>query len=84
VYSIYQTVSFWEPKEVNVSPFLITFVTICAMGLALLMWWIFSQIKLSKLRKQVEDYQNLEEEQVNKPGVPSEPMIADVSPAVTD
>jgi hypothetical protein len=50
VYSVYQTVEFWEAKEVNIKIFLIILGVIGALALLLLVWWGLSKLKLNKKR----------------------------------
>jgi hypothetical protein len=66
VYTVYQTVSVWEPATINVKAFIIILSLIGVVGLGILIWWGIGYLKLSKLRNYVEHYHSLEEERAEE------------------
>jgi hypothetical protein len=63
VYTAYQTVSVWEPTEVNVKAFIIILGVIGVIGLGILVWWGINYLKLTRMRNYLSNYQTLGEEQ---------------------
>jgi flagellar biosynthesis/type III secretory pathway M-ring protein FliF/YscJ len=47
---------------INTKPFMVIGLSLAILGLGILIWWGFSFVTIRRMRNNLENYQNLEEE----------------------
>jgi hypothetical protein len=62
VYTVYKNLVVWQPAVINTTPFMVIGVCLGLLGVGILLWWGLSFVSLRRMRNNLENYQNLEEE----------------------